>query len=338
MLNPWRWRLTGLMVLFVGLLCGLLHAGPAAAQQAPAADPAGEFNFLDTLYRIWNTTLFNAGGADIKLSQLVVALLTMLIGLWIAKAATRFFARRLTSTKRVSENIAETLAKIAYYVAAAMVVLIAMQVAGIPTTIFTVLGGALAIGVGFGAQNLFNNLISGLIILTEKPIRKNDIVEVDGTEGIVAEISNRRTRIRRPDGIDVLVPNSTFLQTNVVNWTLFDSLVRGNVSIGVAYGSPVRTVRELLLQAAEKHDKVVKTPTPIVLFTDFGDNALAFNLYFWCNVTRPLDRRLIESDLRFEIDDLFKQAKISIAFPQRDIHLDTLRPLEVRVMKDTSSE
>lgn len=313
------------------------EVNPSAASPGPGDGSAvqTEFKFMDTLHTIWHATLFTAGDQEIKLNQIIVALMTMIIGLWITKRLTRFFAKRLIGTKRVSENIAETLSKIAYYVAAAMVVLIAMQVAGIPTTIFTVLGGALAIGVGFGAQNLFNNLISGIIILTEKPIRKNDIVEVDGTEGIVAEIGNRRTRIRRSDGVDVLVPNSTFLQSNVVNWTLFDAQVRGKIVIGVAYGSPVRTVRDLLLRAATEHGRVDKAPAPVVLFTDFGDSALIFELYFWCNIMRPLDRRQIESDLRFEIDAMFNDAKISIAFPQRDLHLDTLRPLEVRMVTES---
>ncbi len=290
----------------------------------------------DTLNKVWNATLFTAGDTDIKLNQLIIALLTVVIGLFIAKRITAFVSARLVRVSKVSEVVADTLGKVIYYVAATVVVLIAMQVAGIPTTVFTVLGGALAIGVGFGAQNLFNNLISGIIILTEKPIRRNDIVVIDGMEGMVAEISNRRTRIRTSDGIDVLVPNSTFLETNVINWTLYDAKVRGHVSVGVAYGSPVRRVRELLLQSAREHSKVEQTPPPVVLFTEFADNTLNFSLYFWVLVQTPMDRRQIESDLRFRIDELFHESSISIAFPQRDVHLNTLKPLEVRVIDNSA--
>jgi small-conductance mechanosensitive channel len=304
-------------------------------------DPAGENppSFFEkepseVISTIWNATLFTAGGTEIKLNQIIIALLTAIIGLWLAKLFTGIISNRLVKVSKVSETVAFTIGKIIYYIAAAVVALIAMQVAGIPTTVFTVLGGALAIGVGFGAQNLFNNLISGIIILTEKPIRRNDIVEIDDMEGKVAEIGNRRTRIRRFDGVDVLVPNSTFLETNVINWTLYDAHVRGSVGVGVAYGSPVKQVRELMLEAAKAHDKVENTPEPTVLFTEFGDNTLNFLMYFWTEIQSPMDRKRLESDLRFAIDELFHEHKITIAFPQRDLHLDTLRPLEVRMIKD----
>lgn len=283
---------------------------------------------------IWNATLFTAGDTEIKLNQLVIALLTAIIGLWLAKLLTGVISARLVRVGKLSETAAYSIGKVLYYIAAAIVMLVAMQVAGIPTTAFTVLGGALAIGVGFGAQNLFNNLISGIIILTEKPIRRRDIVEIDGMQGQVAEIGNRRTRIRRTDGVDVLVPNSTFLETNVINWTLHDAKIRAEVAVGVAYGSPVEQVRELLMRVAQEHKDIDTTPEPTVLFTAFGDNTLNFLVYFWTHVQTPLDRQRIESDLRFGIDALFKEAGIAIAFPQRDVHLDTLKPLEVRMVSD----
>ena len=311
---------------------------PAPAQNVGQADagptdpPFLQLSFSEQLHTIWNYELGSPGGTPIRLNQIVIALLMVLIGMWLAKRVTNIVSARLVRVSKVSDSIALTLGKIIYYVTTAVVVLIALQVAGIPTTIFAVLGGALAIGVGFGAQNLFNNLISGIIILTEKPIRRHDIIQIDGMEGIVAEIGNRRTRIRTPDGIDVLVPNSTFLETNVINWTLDDSLVRGHVSVGVAYGSPARQVRDLLLRAAQEHERIEKTTPPVVLFTEFGDNTLNFSVFFWTRVSRPLDRRQIESDLRFTIDELFNEAKVVIAFPQRDVHMDTLRPLEIRMV------
>lgn len=338
------------MCLLALLAGGLLLSGDALAQESPqaeateaaevsaapsdAVEPVSLFKKepKEALHTIWNATLFTAGDTEIKLNQIIIALLVVVLGLWLAKLLTGMISGRLVRVSKVSETVAYTVGKVIYYVAAAVVILFAMQVAGIPTTAFTVLGGAIAIGVGFGAQNLFNNLISGIIILTEKPIRRKDIVEIDGMEGQVAEIGNRRTRIRTGDGIDVLVPNSKFLENNVINWTLYDARVRGHVDIGVAYGSPAQQVRELLCQAATEHEKVDKTPPPVVLFNEFGDNTLNFTVYFWCEVARPLDRRLIESDLRFRIDELFHEHKITIAFPQRDVHLDTLRPLEVRMV------
>lgn len=317
-------------------------SGSAGAGDSGAAgDDSGAAAEIENIFEqepaeavstLWNATLFTAGDTDIKLNQIIIALIAAIIGLWLAKLLTGMISRRLVRVSKVSETVAFTIGKVIFYVSAIVVLLIAMQIAGIPTTVFTVLGGAIAIGVGFGAQNLFNNLISGIILLTEKPIRRRDIVVIDGMEGQVAEIGNRCTRIRMGDGIDMLVPNSKFLENNVVNWTLFDAKVRGHVDVGVAYGSPVQKVRELLCDAANAHEKVDTAPPPVVLFTEFGDNTLNFSVYFWCEVTKPLDRRLIESDLRFAIDELFHEHQITIAFPQRDIHLDTLKPLEVRMV------
>jgi small-conductance mechanosensitive channel len=109
--------------------------------------------------------------------------------------------------------------------------------------------------------------------------------------------------------------------------------VRASVNVGVAYGSPVRKVEELLRDVLEEHKSVLKVPQPVVLFSDFGDNALMFQLLFWVRVRRIMDMRRIQSDVRFLISDSFEQADITIAFPQRDVHLDTIRPLEVRVTK-----
>ncbi|MEO0477552.1 MAG: mechanosensitive ion channel domain-containing protein [Planctomycetota bacterium] len=309
----------------------------AATAETPAPNPTKsifEQDFGEALSTIWNATLFNAGGTEIKLNQIIIALLVAVIGLWLAKLFTGFVTGRLVRVRKVNETVAFTIGKVIYYIAATVVLLIAMQVAGIPTTVFTVLGGALAIGVGFGAQNLFNNLISGVIILTEKPIRRKDIVVIDDMEGQVAEIGNRRTRIRTGDGVDVLVPNSKFLENNVINWTLYDSKIRGWVEVGVAYGSPVKQVRDLLQLAAGEHEKIRSSPEPEVLFTAFGNNTLNFSVCFWTEVAQPMDLRRIESDLRFRIDELFHEHNITIAFPQRDVHLETMRPLEVRMVKD----
>lgn len=313
----------------------IIEPGLTGTGEKPVAEKPTIFDQQpsEAVSTIWNATLFTAGDTEIKLNQIVIALFTAIIGLWLAKLLTSIISARLVKVSKVTEAVAFTIGKIIYYIAAAMVLLIAMQVAGIPTTVFTVLGGALAIGVGFGAQNLFNNLISGIIILTEKPIRRNDIIEVDGMEGKVAEIGNRRTRIRTGDGIDVLVPNSKFLENNVVNWTLYDAKVRGNVSVGVAYGTNAKKVRELLCEAVSNHDKIHSTPVPIVFFEAFGDNTLNFKVFFWTEVKNPSDLQLIESDVRFSIDELFHEHKITIAFPQRDVHLDTLKPLQVHMVK-----
>ncbi|MEO0514922.1 MAG: mechanosensitive ion channel domain-containing protein [Planctomycetota bacterium] len=287
---------------------------------------------------IWTAELFHLGGTAVRLNQIVIALLVILVGLWLARRLSRRVSHRMRKHPRIDPNLAAAAEKIIFFVATAIVMFLALPIAGIPVTIFTVLGSAVAIGIGFGAQNLCNNLISGLILMIERPIRLGDIVEVEGHEGRIDDIGNRCTRIRRFDGIDVLVPNSALLQNPVVNWTLKDTDIRGKVAVGVAYGSPVSLVRDLIAQAVDEHGRIHKTPSPEVLFTDFGDNALAFEVFFWTSVTRPLDLRRIQSDLRYRIEHLFRDAQITIAFPQRDVHLDMAKPLEVRLHRDPPNE
>jgi small-conductance mechanosensitive channel len=145
----------------------------------------------------------------------------------------------------------------------------------------------------------------------------------------VETIGNRSTRIRRIDGVHLLVPNSQMLERVVVNWTLVDNNFRTTVRVGVNYGSPVRLVEKLLLQVADEHPDVQKTPPPLVVFEDYGDNALIFDLFFWCQSGGEKELRTIRSDLRFRIGELFEENGIGIAFPQRDIHLYAKTPIEV---------
>ncbi len=313
------------------------QADPAAIDDSIdlATDELRRGNWAGAAEAIWNARLFNAGNTAIHVNQLIIALIVLIVGLMIARRIARIARGRLIKFRRVDAHAAALIQRLLYYVLVVIVVLIALPIAGIPITVFTVLGGAVAIGVGFGAQNLFNNLMSSLIIMIEKPIRIGDIIEIGGLdEGRVEDIGNRCTRVRRSDGMDVLIPNSHFLENHVVNWTLFDNQVRGSVEVGVAYGSPTHRVRDLIMHAASEHPKVLTAPAPIVLFESFGDNSLAFKLMFWADISAPMQLRVICSDLRYTIDDLFRDADITISFPQRDVHLDSLSPIEVRMVHD----
>jgi small-conductance mechanosensitive channel len=217
------------------------------------------------------------------------------------------------------------------YTAYLLVFLFALRMVNIPLTAFAFLGGAIAIGMGFGAQNLINNFISGFMILGERPINIGDLIEVDCVLGMVEEIGARCTRIRTGENIHILVPNSTFLEKNIINWTLSDKKIRTNVTVGVSYGSPVKTVQEKLMQSVRESPDVLNHPAPFVLFSDFADNALIFNVYFWVEIRRIIERREIKSNVRFKIDQLFSEAGLVIAFPQRDVHLDTLKPLQINI-------
>jgi small-conductance mechanosensitive channel len=145
----------------------------------------------------------------------------------------------------------------------------------------------------------------------------------------------RSTRIRTGTNSEIIVPNSSFLEGNVVNWTLSDTTIRCSVRVGIAYGSPTRDAARWLKRAADEHGLVLKKPESFVWFADFADNALNFELHFWIGVRTLADRRRIESDLRFIIDQYFREAGIVIAFPQREVHLDTKSPLEIRMLANT---
>ena len=286
-------------------------------------------DFLD----IWQLEIVTIDNNPVTVGKVIIALLVLVIGMVVVKIAFRLMGSRLLSRTALKKNTASAIQKIFTYFGYLLVLLFALRMVNIPLAAFAFFGGAVAIGVGFGAQNIINNFISGFIIMTERPITIGNLVEIDGVLGEVEDIGARCTRIRTGENIHILVPNSGFLEKNITNWTLSDNRIRTKVTVGVVYGSPVRQVEEFLIQAAKENEKILKSPEPFVVFNDFGDNALIFEIYFWITIQRIIERRLIESSIRFRIDELFREAEIVIAFPQRDVHLDTTQPLELRVME-----
>jgi len=217
-----------------------------------------------------------------------------------------------------------------------ILVVASMLVARVPLTIFAFMGGAVAIGAGFGMQNMLKNLISGLMLLFERPFRPGDMVEVGGIRGRITDIGVRSSHILDANGIETLIPNSTFIEQNVTNWTLSSQSVRIVVNIGIAYGSSVKEVIRLLLDVAERHGVVLDEPAPRVLFEDFGCDALLFGLYVWFELKPEVSWKAIASDLRCMINKTLIDNGIVITYPQQDIHLDCSRPLDVRVLAEVS--
>ncbi len=286
---------------------------------------------------IWDFELFtveeNGAKRSITASKVAYALLLLFAGLLFARRISALIRRVVAQRFHLDEGRAAPIQTSVYYLLILVAVFFALNTVKIPLTVFAFFGGALAIGVGFGAQNLINNFISGLLMLIERPIKVGDIISVDGVHGRISSIGARCSQVRRFDGIEILVPNSSFLEKNVTNWTLSDRIIRFQVSVGVAYGSPVREVSKLMMLVLEEHGKILQNPEPLVLFEDFGDNALAFTAYYWLELAESTDSRVVASDIRFRIDKLFREAGISIAYPQRDIHIDTMGPLDVRIVR-----
>ncbi len=294
---------------------------------------------LDELKTVLDAALFTTPGDKvITVGQMTGVLLLLVFGYLGSRLVGYILGKRLAGTK-LRPDVIYVLKRITFFVILILVVITALGLLGIPLTAFAFATGALAIGVGFGAQNIINNFISGWILMVERPIRIGDFIEIDSAQGVIENIGNRSTRIRRTDGVHLLVPNSLLLERTVVNWTLVDMEIRTTVRVGVAYGSPVRLVADLVLQAVKEQDEVKEKPAPSVIFDDFGDNALAFDAYFWCDAGSERFLREIRSSIRFRITELFEQNGIVIAFPQRDVHLDSSTPLEIRMIgKETDDE
>lgn len=288
---------------------------------------------METISKIWNFPFFSFGGnPPILVSQLVLVLVVLLVGYLVSKLAARFLHRRLSKTD-IRADASYLMEKILFYALLVIVVMTALSLLNVPLAAFAFVSGAVAIGVGFGAQNLINNFISGWILLVERPVRIGDYVEVDTNMGVIDHIGTRSTRIHRTDGVHILIPNSQMLERIVVNWTLVDDRVRTIVRVGVAYGSPVKKVAELIEQAVNEEKDVLFEPKVSVVFEDFGDNSLVFDVYFWADVGAERFLREIRSSVRFRIDELFRENGIVIAFPQRDVHMTTQSPLDVRMVE-----
>jgi len=275
-----------------------------------------------TTKSFWSFELTTSDDSPITPGKLLIALTVFVLGIWFARIMRELLSKRFFPRMGFDAGASSAFASLAFYGLLAAAFLFALRAVNIPLTAFAVAGGALAIGIGFGSQTIISNFISGLLLLAERPIRTGDLVEIGGVVGTVDSIGLRSTRIQTPDNFHIIVPNASFLESNVVNWTHEDPQLRLRVDVGVAYGSPVRQVEELLVQIAAEHPRALAHPPPAVVFLDFADSALLFQVRFWIRYDSQTDRSRLKSDIRFRIDEVFRESEIQIAFPQMDVHLD----------------
>ena len=282
--------------------------------------------------KVWNYELLEFEDDSITLGKIIGAILILVIGILIAGRFTRLIRSRLLDKTPLNEHATAAIEKLLYYVSLIGIILYALTIVNIPLTVFAFFGGAIAIAVGFGAQHIINNFISGFILMIERPIRIGDLVELNGIYGHIRHIGARSTRLHLSENIDLLIPNSQLLENVVTNWTLTDEKLRTNVKLGVAYGSETELVIQLLMEATEGVKGVLSVPKPIILFTEFADNSLNFEIHFWVKMRRIMEKRLVESTVRFNIDRLFRENDVVIAFPQRDVHIDTSNPIPIQMI------
>ncbi|MDP4918073.1 MAG: mechanosensitive ion channel [Haliea sp.] len=275
---------------------------------------------MDQLNRILTAPLIVFGEVSITLTQVLTVLALLVGGIILVLWSARFLRSRMLK-RNVDPNVVELAFRAYLIVGMAIIVMSTLDRLSVPLAAFAFISGAVAIGFGFGAQNIINNFISGWILMWERPIKIGDFLELGEVRGTVESINTRSTRIRRVDGVHLLIPNSQLLENTVTNWTLIDDLVRTAVRVGVAYGSDVRLTEQLMYRVASEHADVLDTPAALVIFDNFGDSSLEFELNFWVHSTGERGLRMIRSDLRFAINQLFREYGLVIAFPQRDVNV-----------------
>jgi small-conductance mechanosensitive channel len=260
------------------------------------------------------------GKTHLTLWSIIYLILLIFILLFVTAKLKRWVVYKLLEKSKIELGVRIAVGTIVRYLILILGFVIIMQTEGIDLSALTILAGALGVGIGFGLQNVTNNFVSGIIILFERPIKVGDRIEVGDVFGDVVNISMRSTTVITNDNIAIIVPNSDFISSKVINWSYNDRNVRFNIPIGVSYKEDPENVKKILLEIAADIEGVLKRPAPEVLFSEMGDSSINFVLRVWTDeyINKPL---ILKSLLYFEIFKRFKKAGIEIPFPQRDLHI-----------------
>jgi len=318
--------------------------GVSANSAAPRDWKVKALRVVGLMKQVWNFELFAVEDSTIVEGKTVTTsygvtvgksigvLLLYAFAYWLFAMLTRLLERLMVRRFKVDPQVASVMRRWLMIAVSVVLIILILNLARIPLTAFAFMGGALAIGIGFGTQTIIKNVISGIIILFERKIRVGDIIAIGGTTGHVTAVDLRASTVRSFDGVEALVPNSTFLENQVVNWTYSNSRIRREIRIGIAYGSPVRQAADVIIGCAEEHGQVLKDPAPEVYLEDFADNAVLMVLVFWVELSPTLSGRRVDSDLRFMMEKRLAAADIAIPFPQRDVRVSVADAVPVRMV------
>ena len=282
---------------------------------------------MNDIEKIWNDIkaffdvhIFTLGNTSITLWSLISFLFLTWLLFYLTSKLKNWIVYKILSNSKIELGVRLAVGTIIRYLVLVLGLIIVLQTVGIDLSTLTILAGALGVGIGFGLQNITNNFVSGIIILFERPIKVGDRIQVGDVNGDVVNISMRSTTVVTNDNISVIVPNSEFISSTVVNWSHTDRNVRFNIPVGVSYNADPEKVKQILLDVADKEEGVLKSPKPDVLFDEFADSSLNFKLRIWTStyITTP---GVLKSRLYFEIFKKFKENNIEIPFPQRDLHI-----------------
>ena len=283
-------------------------------------------DILNSIKEFLNIAVFDMGKTRFTLLTIIYIIVFASLMIFVTSKLKKYVVYTLLAKSGIDIGIRESFGAIFRYIIIVIGFIIVFQTAGIDLSSLTILFGALGIGVGFGLQNVTNNFVSGLIILFERPIKIRDRIEVAGIHGDVVDISLRATTIVTNDNISVIVPNSEFISSTVINWSHMDRNVRFNIPVSVSHKEDPETVKEILLEVAGRNEGVLKHPAPDVLFDKYGESSLNFNLRIWTrsHINKP---GVLRSQLYYEIFKVFREKGVEIPYPQRDIHIKS-KPAE----------
>ena len=272
----------------------------------------------DFIVKVWTTELF--GPDTVTIGGILILVFLFASVIIVERILQRLLIRRFLSKTRLQPSLQFGLSRIIGYTLSAIGFYVAFQAVGLDLSSLAIVAASGGVGVGFGLQNIINNFVSGIIILAERPISSGHRIDVAGVAGRVTKIQLRSTTVVTNDNITMIVPNADFISNTVTNWSHGDPKVRIRVPIGVAYGSDLKLLQRLLLEAAEEHPKALRDPSPVVLFTEFGDSSLNFELGVW---TQEMTATPIHftSQMNFIIEQKLRENDIEIPFPQRDLHV-----------------
>lgn len=273
-------------------------------------------NIIKSIHEFLSYKLTDSDQIDITVGTVLFILVALIVVTLILRLIHKLVTAKLPNEDKNKFISIFVFLKYLLYI---LVVLTILHSSGVNLTVLLTASAALFVGLGFALQYLFQDIISGILIILDQSLHVGDIIEIDGKVGRVFEIRLRTTRALTRDDKVVVIPNHKFLTDSIYNYTQNHKTTREAVKVGVAYGSDVALVTELLLQCATEHTGILNKPKPFVLFEDFGDSALQFSLYFY--LTDSYGDPSIKSDIRYKIDAAFRTNNIAIPFPQRDIHV-----------------
>ncbi len=279
-----------------------------------------EIPFIEQLWQTINKTIFSLGNFNLSIWTLFYLLLFLFLLFFVTSILKKWFIYKVFAKSNIELGVRIAVGTIVRYLFVLIGLFVILQTLGIDLSSVTILAGALGVGIGFGLQNVTNNFVSGLIILFERPIKVGDRIEVGNISGDVNKISMRATQIITNDNISVIVPNSEFISSTVINWSHSDRNIRFNIPVGVSYNEDPEKIKKLLLEVADENSGVLKNPLSEVLFDKYDDSSINFNLRVWTTeyISKP---QVLKSQLYYEIFKRFRTAGIEIPFPQRDIHI-----------------